>query len=588
MNLTKDLVAASATPIILGVLTAGEDYGYSILRRITEASAGRIEWSEGMLYPLLHRLEHQGLITARWGEATLGRRRKYYSITPQGTAELTGRPFNGARRCRHPGRALSTPHPTDGGGMMIGPPPPAAEGLDAPLGEWRDMMTRRPGITTEDVDELEDHLLSEVHDLRRVGLSPEEAFIAVRRLGSPSDAAREYGAVHTDRLWRQLVLTPSEPSPAGKPSLRLGFACRARPWAPRRAGDAHPLLVHGRRDCDRLLPAQPRVPRPALPDRLPAARAQTRSRSGLTLLLTVFAASALLVNLYPFTWPHQTLWLTTLHLPIALASTAGIAYLGKRWRSPESWMDWVRFLGEAVIYYVLIVLVGALISMLIMQIFIAVDAPATSTVFGWVFPVCAAGAVLVCAWLVERKKSVMDNMAPVLTAVFTLSFTLGLLSFLVVVLTGGRLISLIREVLISFNGLLIVVVMLCLHETARRPESSHRGLDWMQPHGVSLSPWTCCCCGRCRASPRIRDEPQQAGSPGVQRDPAGPPGGFSVALREGLGVAETRVEPGALAMLGVAGVRRLGGHRGVGLPTPVRLPVSPCSPVAAQRMLASR
>ena len=90
VNLTKDLVAASATPIILGVLTAGEDYGYSILRRITEASAGRIEWSEGMLYPLLHRLEHQGLITGRWGEATLGRRRKYYSITPQGTAELNG------------------------------------------------------------------------------------------------------------------------------------------------------------------------------------------------------------------------------------------------------------------------------------------------------------------------------------------------------------------------------------------------------------------------------------------------------------------------------------------------------------------
>lgn len=90
MRLTKDLVAASATPIVLGVLSNGEDYGYSILRRITTASGGQLEWSEGMLYPLLHRLERQGFISARWGEAPNGRRRKYYAITADGQTELTG------------------------------------------------------------------------------------------------------------------------------------------------------------------------------------------------------------------------------------------------------------------------------------------------------------------------------------------------------------------------------------------------------------------------------------------------------------------------------------------------------------------
>lgn len=90
MRLTKDLVAASATPMVLGVLAGGEDYGYSILRRISEASGGRLEWSEGMLYPLLHRLERQGLVDARWGEAPNGRRRKYYAITADGRAELAG------------------------------------------------------------------------------------------------------------------------------------------------------------------------------------------------------------------------------------------------------------------------------------------------------------------------------------------------------------------------------------------------------------------------------------------------------------------------------------------------------------------
>ncbi len=90
MRLTKDLVAASATPIVLGVLATGEDYGYSILRKITDASGGQLEWSEGMLYPLLHRLERQGLVVARWGDALSGRRRKYYAITPAGRAELSG------------------------------------------------------------------------------------------------------------------------------------------------------------------------------------------------------------------------------------------------------------------------------------------------------------------------------------------------------------------------------------------------------------------------------------------------------------------------------------------------------------------
>ena len=90
MRISKDLVAASATPIVLGVLASGEDYGYSILRRIKDASGGSLDWSEGMLYPLLHRLERQGLIEAHWGTSETGRRRKYYAITSAGISELHG------------------------------------------------------------------------------------------------------------------------------------------------------------------------------------------------------------------------------------------------------------------------------------------------------------------------------------------------------------------------------------------------------------------------------------------------------------------------------------------------------------------
>lgn len=91
MNIGKDLVAASATPIVLAVLAEGEDYGYSILKRIRAASGGSLDWSEGMLYPLLHRLERLGLIRTRWGIADNSRRRKYYSLTDAGRTELHGR-----------------------------------------------------------------------------------------------------------------------------------------------------------------------------------------------------------------------------------------------------------------------------------------------------------------------------------------------------------------------------------------------------------------------------------------------------------------------------------------------------------------
>ncbi len=88
MEINKDLVAASSTPIVLAILAEGDSYGYAILERVRQISGGRMEWKDGMLYPALHRLERLGLIDARWEPAGTGRRRKYYSITPQGRAQL--------------------------------------------------------------------------------------------------------------------------------------------------------------------------------------------------------------------------------------------------------------------------------------------------------------------------------------------------------------------------------------------------------------------------------------------------------------------------------------------------------------------
>lgn len=88
MRIDKDLVAASATPLVLAILNEGESYGYAILKRVRELSEGELEWTDGMLYPLLHRLQRFGYVTTQWRTPPEGRRRRYYAITEDGTAAL--------------------------------------------------------------------------------------------------------------------------------------------------------------------------------------------------------------------------------------------------------------------------------------------------------------------------------------------------------------------------------------------------------------------------------------------------------------------------------------------------------------------
>jgi PadR family transcriptional regulator PadR len=88
MQVSKDLVAASAAPLILSILQDGESYGYAILQRVRDLSGGELAWTDGMLYPVLHRLEKQGAVSSRWRESPTGRKRKYYTLKTQGRKTL--------------------------------------------------------------------------------------------------------------------------------------------------------------------------------------------------------------------------------------------------------------------------------------------------------------------------------------------------------------------------------------------------------------------------------------------------------------------------------------------------------------------
>src|SRR5258705_3694343 len=100
MDMSKDLVAASATPLVLAILAEGDSYGYAIIKRVTELSGGHLQWTDGMLYPVLHRLERQGHVAAKWSVSQKCPGRKYYPITREGRAQLSGQrqPWQAAER----------------------------------------------------------------------------------------------------------------------------------------------------------------------------------------------------------------------------------------------------------------------------------------------------------------------------------------------------------------------------------------------------------------------------------------------------------------------------------------------------------
>ena len=198
-------------------------------------------------------------------------------------------------------------------------------------------------------------------------------------------------------------------------------------------------------------------------------------------LAVAFVAAAVFANVYPFEPEGSTEALTALHLPIALWLVVGIAYAGSRWRQVEGRMDFIRFSGEFFIYYVLIALGGGVLTAFMVVMFDAIGIDPEPFIESWLLPCGAAGAVLVASWLVEAKQSVIENMAPVLTRLFTPLFAAVLVTFLGALLVTGHGVDIDRDELIQFNMVLVVVLGLFLYTLSARDPGSPRGaLDVMQ------------------------------------------------------------------------------------------------------------
>ena len=198
-------------------------------------------------------------------------------------------------------------------------------------------------------------------------------------------------------------------------------------------------------------------------------------------LLLPFIGAVAFANAFPFTPGGATEVLTALHLPIAMWLAVGIAYAGGRWHGGGGRMDFVRFSGELFIYYVLIAFGGGVLTGFTIGMFESIGLDAEWLAEAWLLPCGALGAVIIGSWLVEAKQSVIENMAPVLTRLFTPLLTAVLLAFLATMVWTGSGIDMEREVLIGFDLLLVLVLGLLLYAvSARDPQTGPQAFDALQ------------------------------------------------------------------------------------------------------------
>jgi hypothetical protein len=342
--------------------------------------------------------------------------------------------------------------------------------LEERIGEWRQYFRRQQAVHFADIEELEDHLRSQIDTLREAGLKDDEAFlVAVKRLGEMDSLSREFAREYSERLWKQLVVSPEigaswltarrDTAAAVGLAIAAGVAIKVPAlFGLRISGPGADTSFYLRNFSLFVLPF------------LAVFFALKRGlhQRGWYWLAVPFVVAGLVMNLLPFEPKGHTEVLAAIHLPIALWLMVCYAYAGGLWRRHEQRMNYVRFSGEWFIYYTLIALGGGTLMGFTLFIFHAIGLNAARTLDAWVLPCGVVGAVIIGAWLVESKQSVIENMAPVLTWLFTPLFTALLLVFVVTMIWTGNAIDVGREVLIGFDLLLVLVLGLLLYAISAR------------------------------------------------------------------------------------------------------------------------
>jgi hypothetical protein len=345
------------------------------------------------------------------------------------------------------------------------------EQLESQIDQWRGYVQRRRAISAGDVEEMEDHLREQVTDLTSTGLDDDEAFlVSVKRMGNLDEVSREFAREHSDRLWKQLVLVPERADGASNPWRELGVVLALAIGA----GIAVKAGIELIDDETAIMRNVGLLVLPFLAGYFAWKRKLTWRVAAA--LLIPFALLAVVLNVYPFEPMGSTEFLAASHAIVALWALVSVAYAGGRWRSDARRMDYVRFTGELAIYYVLLALGGGVLIGLTFGTLALVGVDFEPVLEAWILPFAVPGALIVAAWLVEAKQNVVENIAPVLTRVFTPLTIVMLLVFLGAFSTAGGLLDVDRELLILMDAVLVLVLSLLLYSISARDALAPPGL----------------------------------------------------------------------------------------------------------------
>jgi hypothetical protein len=348
--------------------------------------------------------------------------------------------------------------------------------LESQIAQWRGYVERHQTISAADADEMEDHLRSQISDLAAAGLMSDEAFlVAVKRMGNMNGISREFAHEHSDRLWKQLVLMPAAPNAQEpRPTRELWVVLALAVGAALAVKIGWTLLgeqAFARNAALLVLPFLAGY----------FAWKRRLSPRGAAALLVPFVLAAAVLNGYPFRPEGATEAIAAIHTPIVLWFVVGLAYVGGQWRSDRRRMDFIRFTGEWIVYLALLGIGGGVLVGLTVGAFDALGMDVEWVIESWVLPFGVAGAVIVAAWLVEAKQNVVENIAPVLTRVFTPLTTLMLLVLLVAFAAAGTVVGVDRNLLILMDLILVLVLGLVLYAiSARDPQAPADLFDRLQ------------------------------------------------------------------------------------------------------------
>jgi hypothetical protein len=341
--------------------------------------------------------------------------------------------------------------------------------LDFNIRSWSDYLRAHGSFSDNDILEMESHLHDEIDELTQHGLSEEEAFlIGVKRLGNVNQISREFQKVNAEGFWKQLLSDAGDPKEKRRQrtnillvvalSLFAGTLLKVPELFGMHLFDSDSILFYFKNISLFLFPFVA----------LYFMVNHASSRKFKIAIVSVFVLTAVIINLYPSVFPHDTRLLTAFHLPILLWLVTGLAFLGKEWKSSRKRMDFIRFSGETFIYGVLI-FCGLMVFILFTQLlFSAIQVNLSWFIREYLIVYGGSAVLMVAVYLVEAKKSVVENFTPILAKIFSPLFLLTMVAFLIGMIVLGKSPFLERDFLIGFDFMLVLVLALVLYVISSR------------------------------------------------------------------------------------------------------------------------